>query len=86
MLGVTQYLTLEALLTVLKCVSSLPPTSGIAFDYTVALNKLNTIERLNVELLAARVAKLGEPLCLFLDADELNVTLRSLGFSWVEDL
>ena len=86
MLGVTPYLAQEALLTVLKYVSSLPPTSGIAFDYTVALNKLNIIERLNVELLAARVAKLGEPFRLFLDPDELAVTLRSLGFSWVEDL
>ena len=48
--------------------------------------KLNNIERLNVELLAARVAKLGEPFRLFLHPDELVVTLRSLGFSWVEDL
>ncbi len=86
MLGVTPYLTREALLTVLKYVSSLPPMSGIAFDYTVALHKLNIIERLQVELLAARVAKLGEPFRLFLDPDELTVTLRSLGFSWVEDL
>ncbi len=86
MLGVTPYMAHEALRTILKYVASLPPTSGIAFDYTVALNKLNIIERFNVELLAARVAKLGEPFRLFLDPDELVVTLGSLGFRWVEDL
>lgn len=86
MLGVTPYLTQEALLTILNCVAALPPTSGIAFDYAVALDKLNIVDRLNVELLAAHVARLGEPFRLFLDPDELCVTLRSIGFSSVESL
>ena len=86
MLGVTPYLSQNALLAILSYVASLPPTSGIAFDYTVALDKLNIVERLNVERLAAHVARLREPFRLFLDPGKLGVTLRGMGFSSVEDL
>lgn len=86
MLGVTPYLTQKTLMTILEFVVSLPPGSGLVFDYAVALAKLSIMERLGAEVLAARVARLGEPFRLFLDPDEIRATLRNTGFSWIEDL
>jgi methyltransferase (TIGR00027 family) len=86
MLGVTPYLTQESLRAILNYVAALPSKSGITFDYAVRLDKLNLIERVSVELFAAYVTRLGEPLRLFLDPDELGSTLRDIGFHSIEDL
>ena len=85
-LGVTPYLTLEAMTATLGVVAAMPPGSGVAFDYAVERSALKWMERLALDALAARVAAAGEPFRLFFTPEELARTLRRIGFTSLEDL
>ena len=86
MLGVTPYLTRESLLRSLKMIAAMPPGSGVVFDYAVPASSLHPLERIGLKLLAARVARAGEPFQLFLEPRELASILHDLGFTDVQDL
>lgn len=74
-LGVIMYLTLEAATETLRFIASLPPASGVTFDYASAAP----------EFLARRVARAGEPFTLFFDPREIANLLTSLGFTRLEN-
>ncbi len=85
-LGVTPYLTLEAMTATLRVVAAMPAGSGVAFDYTVERSSLKRMERAALDGLAARVAASGEPFRLSFAPEELAATLRRIGFTLLEDL
>jgi methyltransferase (TIGR00027 family) len=86
LLGVTPYLTKEAWLETLTVVAGMPAGSGIAFDYGVPASALNVWEQIGLEMLSARVARIGEPFRLFLEPQEVFHLLGELGFTNIEDL
>jgi methyltransferase (TIGR00027 family) len=86
LLGVTPYLTKEAWLETLAVVAGMAPGSGIAFDYGVPASSLKVWEQIGLEMLSARVARIGEPFRLFLEPEEVSHLLGELGFTDIEDL
>ena len=85
-LGVTMYLTKDAISDTLQFVSSMPAGSGIVFDYMIPPSRLNPIDRKAFDSLAHRVALAGEPFQTFFDPFSLKLTLEAMGFGQVEDL
>jgi methyltransferase (TIGR00027 family) len=85
-LGVTPYLTREAVLATLGFVAGLGRGGEIAFDYVEPVAGGADAQRLAHEALAARVAAVGEPFRCELEPAALAADLRRLGFSTVEDL
>jgi methyltransferase (TIGR00027 family) len=82
-LGVTQYLTRDAIGTTLRFVLSMPPGSEITFQFVVPHDHLSGIDA-EVSLFAASsAATRGEPWITRLDPEECEVWLASLGFSKV---
>jgi len=86
LLGVVIYLTKDAVMETLKFVASLPSGSGIVFDYALPLSALSESQRATREVLARRVAAIGEPWITYFDPPSLASELRQLGFKHVEDV
>lgn len=84
-LGVTMYLTPEAVDRTLAFIASLPKGSGVVFDYAVPRESLNWIGRFVFDRMAARVRAVGEPFRLFFEPQALAAKLGQFGFSEVED-
>ena len=84
-LGVTMYLTREAIFDTLGFVASLPKGSAITFDYRVQPALLNPIERVVGEYIGQLIAEQGEPWKTSFDPASLQQELRELGFSIVKD-
>jgi methyltransferase (TIGR00027 family) len=85
-LGVTPYLTAEAMTATLGFVASMPGGSGVVFDYALPRPSLNWLGRLIFDRLASRVAAAGEPFRLFFEPEPLAAQLRTVGFHALEDL
>ncbi|HEX3529734.1 MAG TPA: class I SAM-dependent methyltransferase [Thermoanaerobaculia bacterium] len=85
-LGVTPYLTHDAILATLRFIASRPTGSGVVFDYAISLSLLNPAERWVFDALSRRVASAGEPWQTFFDPSALVGDLKALGFAQVEDL
>jgi len=85
-LGVTMYLQCETVMGMLQAIASLPPASGIVFDYGIDPSLLGVVERLVFEEFARRVASIGEPWTAFFEPPLLAADLRALGFDAIEDL
>ena len=85
-LGVTMYLTEDAVMATFGFIASIPPGGGVAFDYAVPRSSLNWVGRLALDALAFRVAAAGEPFHTFFDPRELAERLQRIGFRDVEDL
>ncbi len=84
-LGVTEYLTTEAVMATLLFIASTPAGSGIVFDYMVSLSLLNPAQRSRFDALAERVGLVGEAWQSFFDPGLLTRDLRTMGFGYVED-
>jgi methyltransferase (TIGR00027 family) len=85
-LGVTQYLTRDAIDTTLRFVASIPHPSEITFQFVVPHDRLTGIDA-EVSLFAANGAAMrGEPWITRLDREECKAWLLSLGFSKVFQL
>jgi methyltransferase (TIGR00027 family) len=82
-LGVTPYLTREAVMGTLSFIASLKPGSAIAFDY--AEPPRDGEANAGFHAMAARVAAAGEPFKSLFAPDDLARSLRELGFSRIED-
>ncbi|NRR30374.1 class I SAM-dependent methyltransferase [Oxalobacteraceae bacterium] len=80
-LGVTLYLSVEAIFDTLEFVASLAPGSAIVFDYGVALDLLGPVERMAMEALIAQFAAEGEPWKTLFAPGVLAAELRTCGFS-----
>jgi methyltransferase (TIGR00027 family) len=85
-LGVTPYLTRDAVLSTFTFIASTPREGGLVFDYAVPRSSLNLIGRLAFVALARRVAAAGEPFQTFFSPAELAAELRRIGFHNLEDL
>src|SRR5215469_5965901 len=84
-LGVTPYLTHEAVITTLAFIASLAKGSEVVFDYPETSVDNDPERRQEIEAFAARVAALGEPMRSAFEATALMRELKALGFSFVED-
>jgi len=85
-LGVTMYLTRDAVMGTLRYVAQRPAGSGVTFDYMTPPHKLPWLRRIGFHLVARRVAKAGEPWKTWFDAGQLALELRAMGFGQLEDL
>jgi methyltransferase (TIGR00027 family) len=85
-LGVTPYLTEQAILTTLGYIAALPGTSEVVFDYASPPTSIPAEWRAAYDAFAARVAAAGEPLKSYFTSAALAEQLRRLGFTTVEDL
>jgi methyltransferase (TIGR00027 family) len=85
-LGVTMYLERETVMAMFRTIASLPPASGVVFDYGVDRSLLGFMERMVLDEFSRRVAAAGEPWILFFKPVELAAALREMGFTDVEDL
>jgi methyltransferase (TIGR00027 family) len=86
-LGVTPYLTEEAVFTTLGALARLPGGAEVVFDYAnppdgIAEGSARNFHREMAERVAAR----GEPFQCYLDSADLHARARELGFSEIEDL
>jgi methyltransferase (TIGR00027 family) len=84
-LGVTEYLTAEAVKATLRFIASAPVGSGIVFDYMISPLLLTPAQRSVFDALAQRVASAGEPWQAFFDPESLIRDLQVMGFGHVED-
>ncbi len=85
-LGVTMYLTREAVMSTFGFISETPPGGGVAFDYAIPRSSLNFMGRLALDALSRRVAAAGEPFQTFFDPTALAEEMKRMGFRSVEDL
>jgi methyltransferase (TIGR00027 family) len=86
-LGVTPYLTEEALFATLGELARFPGGAEAVFDYANPPDRVtDSAARAHHKQLAERVAASGEPFRCYLDSDELHARARELGFADVEDL
>jgi methyltransferase (TIGR00027 family) len=84
-LGVTPYLTTQAVMETLRFIASAPAGSGVVFDYAISPSLLTAAQRSAFDALARRVASAGEPWRTFFDPEILTRDLRAMGFRYVED-
>jgi methyltransferase (TIGR00027 family) len=85
-LGVTMYLSRDAIAQTLRFAGACAPGSQIVFDYLPAAGMLPEAERRARAQLAARVAAAGEPWLSEFEPAELAALLRAQGFSRIVDL
>jgi methyltransferase (TIGR00027 family) len=85
-LGVTMYLTDDAIESTFRLIAATPPGGGVAFDYVVPLKSLSWMGRMAMRALMSRVAKAGEPFVTFFDPAALTVRLQGIGFHGIQDL
>lgn len=83
-MGVTMYLTVDAVLRTLDTVAGFAVGSCLCFDYRVPATMLDPIERVVNEALERRVAAVGEPWLSTFDPLQLRSHLLALGFSSAE--
>ncbi len=82
-MGVTQYLTLDALEAMFRFVLSLPPSSEIVFSFILPQEEVSGVEAEALMIAARRAGQVGEPWLSRFRADELALKLRSMGFSQI---
>jgi methyltransferase (TIGR00027 family) len=86
-LGVTPYLTEEAVFATLSELARLPGGAEVVFDYANPPDATNEASTRNFHReMAERVAASGEPFRCYFDSGELHARARELGFSEIEDL
>lgn len=86
-LGVTPYLTMDAIEATLGFIATTaPPGSGVVFDYGVSPSLLGPAQRFAIDAMSRRVAEAGEPWRTFFEPPALESRLRRLGFSSILDL
>jgi len=83
-MGVTMYLTADAVLATLGTVAGFAAGSCLCFDYRVPVTMLNPIERVVSEVLEQQIAALGEPWLSTFDPAQLQRQLLELGFRSAE--
>jgi methyltransferase (TIGR00027 family) len=86
-LGVTPYLTEEAVFATLGELASWPGGTEVVFDYTNPPEAVDEPNARNFHReMAERVAASGEPFRCYFDSPNLHARARGLGFSDIEDL
>jgi methyltransferase (TIGR00027 family) len=85
-LGVTPYLSEEAIWRTLAFIAGVPGGAHVVFDYGNPPESLEGELRAYHDRAAARTEAIGEAWVTFFEADELRAKLAALGFGEVEDL
>jgi methyltransferase (TIGR00027 family) len=86
-LGVTQYLTHEAIRATLRYVATATRAGGgVVFDYSIAPHLLSPVQRAVRAALEEAVRAAGEPWQSTFDPEALVAELRELGFAVAEDV
>jgi methyltransferase (TIGR00027 family) len=85
-MGVTQYLSARALEATFQFVLSLPRSSEIVFSFILPQDAVSGTEAEALLIAARRATEVGEPWLTRFHADDLRVTLKTLGFSQVVHL
>lgn len=86
-LGVTMYLTRDAVMTTMKYIAAATPSgSEIVLDYAIPPSSLSPAHQLVFQALAQRVAAVEEPWQTFFDPHALVTELRTMGFAHAEDI
>jgi methyltransferase (TIGR00027 family) len=80
-MGVTMYLTADAMRATLRTVASFAVGSCLCFDYRVPVSMLNPVERVVSEVFERQAAAAGEPWLSSFDPAQLQRQLLELGFS-----
>ncbi|MBP6542639.1 MAG: class I SAM-dependent methyltransferase [Piscinibacter sp.] len=83
-MGVTMYLTADAVAATLRTLAGFAPGSRLCFDYRLPVTMLNPVERVINEVIGQRVAALGEPWLSTFDPTQLQKQLLDLGFGSAE--
>ncbi|MCX7962530.1 MAG: SAM-dependent methyltransferase, partial [Burkholderiales bacterium] len=83
-LGVTIYLSREAVFGTLREIARLARGTRVVFDFSPPRETLPEEERRAHEALAARVARLGEPWIGYFEPETLAAEMRALGFASAE--
>jgi len=84
-LGVTPYLTREAIVATLDFIAGIAG-SEVVFEYAEPFENLSPAVRANAMAIAARVASLGEPWLSLFDPAEMSTLLQARRFAHTEDL
>lgn len=79
-MGVTMYLTDDAVFSTLGALAAFAPGTCVCFDYRVPATMLDAIERAVLEAIEARATALGEPWLSAFDPEDLESRLLGLGF------
>jgi methyltransferase (TIGR00027 family) len=82
-LGVTQYLTLDAINETLELVLRLPRSSEIVFSFILPFEMSPRLEAEALATAARKAAEVGEPWLSTFRAEDLKLRLRTMGFSEV---
>jgi methyltransferase (TIGR00027 family) len=85
-LGVTMYLSREAIFTTLRLARQLPKGSGIVFDYMIPRSHMTLFQRVVFTWYAYRLAAGGESFASEFDPASLVQDVAALGFTRVEDV
>lgn len=80
-MGVTMYLTTDAVAATLRTVAGFAAGSRLCFDYRVPVTMLNPVERVINDVMEQRLAALGEPWLSTFDPAHLQRQLLDLGFT-----
>ena len=83
-MGVTMYLTADAVAATLRTVAGFAAGSRLCFDYRMHLTMLNPVERVINDVMERRIAALGKPWLSTFDPTYLQKQLFELGFSTAE--
>jgi methyltransferase (TIGR00027 family) len=83
-MGVTMYLTADAVAATLRTVAGFATGSRLCFDYRVPMAMLDPVERVINEVFEQRIAALGEPWLSAFDPTQLQRQLLELGFRTAE--
>lgn len=86
MLGVTMYLSREAVSGTLSCIASLPPGTQVVFDYSTPEETMEPGQRAALAAISSRVAAAGEPFAAGFRPGDLHRMLRELGFAMITDV
>jgi methyltransferase (TIGR00027 family) len=85
-LGVTQYLTGDAILKILQDVANLAAGTEIVFEYTVPQDLLDEANRHHVDPCKAYAAERGEPWLSFFRPDQMTAQLQQLNYDRITSL
>jgi methyltransferase (TIGR00027 family) len=83
-IGVTMYLTAEAIDATLATVAEFPPPSRLAMTYNVPQSALSGIGEATVTVLSGVVAGMGEPFVSLFRPDEVDRLVRRHGYTDIE--
>ena len=85
-MGVTMYLTADAVRRTISTVAGFATGSSLCFDYRVPMTMLNPIERVISEVVEQQIAALGEPFLSAFDPTQLEKQLLEMGFRSAESV